>query len=240
MRHMFLVVFIFTCVSGIAQEKKIMQPKPRVLFFGEEEDHEEILEVIRKAGFDVTLASSDKVDCEEEEIEKALKDLKDYRLVMVLRYDVCYQGLAEALGEFVKAGGGVIIFSGVPTFLSHEEPGETVQGIREIDEDIAEWFGASRYANSRGTALIEKDNPFGLKFEEEDEIDEAGPGAAAIPESHLEDEAEIIGVWESGHIWAFTYTYGKGRVYYQSTADSQESLELLKAAALWAANIDNK
>jgi hypothetical protein len=201
-------------------------PEPRALYFGKPEDA--ILKATRGAGFHTFVA---------DKFYAGIEVLKRYQLVTVVSYDVCSRLLADALKEFIAQGGGAILYSGVPAMLPHTPPppGGT-SGFNDISY-VAEWFGAKHYTNIGGKATLTKTNPFKTKLPSDSLLEaSAGGSCAGIAENSLEPGAKVIAKWEQGAIYAFTYRYKDGRVYYQAYEGGEIGSELIRGAALWVTN----
>lgn len=78
---------------------------------------------------------------------------------------------------------------------------------------IQEWFGCRVFANTDGVARAVVDNLFGTSLQANDVVytrdDEWGKAVV-----ELNSNAQIIAKWDSGEVYAFTYEYGEGRVFY--------------------------
>jgi hypothetical protein len=219
-----VLILITTFVVTLGQEKDDKQAK--ALYLGNEGDS--LIKAIKKAGFDITVATMDKLD-------ETIKNIntKNYNLVVVVSYDMCKKELGKALEDFLKDGGGVILYSGVPVILSRNVGNHLSFEMKEIHK----WFGATRYTNTGGGSTITKDKPFGLDFVEGTTLVEGpatGGSSAAIQREGLSKKAEVIAQWADGLIWAFTHEYEKGRLYYQACEGGKKGLRLFRAGANWA------
>lgn len=205
---------------------KDLLSEPRAFYFGKPEDT--MLKAIREAGFHTFVA---------DKFYEGVEDLKMYQLVVVVNYGVCSQKLADALKELVAQGGGVILYSGVPAMLPHPQlPQDLSRGFNDISY-IAEWFGAKQYVNIGGKATVTKTNPFKTRLPSDSLLEaSAGGSSAGIAENSLSPGAKIIAKWEQGAVYAFTYRYNDGRVYYQANEGGEIGSELLRGAALWVTN----
>jgi hypothetical protein len=90
--------------------------------------------------------------------------------------------------------------------------GLTVLGGTDLSS-FQDWFGAQSFANTNGNAKLVVDNLFGTKLGNNEVVYSGGGSEKAI--TMLSDDARIIALWESGHVFAFTHEYKEGRVYYQ-------------------------
>ncbi|MFH1226569.1 MAG: hypothetical protein V1701_01545 [Planctomycetota bacterium] len=219
--------------SNIPTPGKMAVPEPpKALYFGADDDA--VGKAIRQAGFDVVTADS---------FDAGKDDLKKFQLVVVVDYAVCSQKLADALKEFAGQGGGMILFSGVPSALPYPElPHDLTRGFNDISY-IAEWFGASQYVNVGGNAATTMADAFGTKLLAGSLLETSASGSSAgIDTNSLDKNAKIVATWEDGPVYAFTYCYKDGRVYYQSSSKGggwagEVGLELIRGAARWAANL---
>jgi hypothetical protein len=203
-------------------------PKPNALFFGKTDSP--LLKTVREAGFNTCVA-----DVFLEEVE----DLKRFDLVVIRSYGMCSVKLADALAKYIKEGGGVMLFAGVPAILGIPEPYPPNNGgdRRYVQPDltyISEWFGSARYSNQGGEITLVLEDAFQTTLKKNSVFDpEGGGSAAAIPEGSLAESTKAIAKWNRGGNWAFTNTCGDGRVYWQSTDGGEIGLELVRSAALW-------
>ena len=84
-------------------------------------------------------------------------------------------------------------------------------------ENIQEWFGCRGYANGGGNATPVFDNPFGTELSKKDALFTEKPGHFSYAGvTSLNDDSQLIALWSTGLVYAFTHEYGDGRVYYQS------------------------
>lgn len=143
------------------------------------------------------------------------ESLEDYDLVVISAYWAIEPQHEPLVRDYIFNGGNVVLLAGVPSlFVVYSKDWWTwpVGGDLSAIED---WFGASGYGNTAGSAFVMVDNPFGTEFRVGDAVAEnVGPSAAAV--TQVNPEAEIIAKWEYGYTFAFTHEYGQGRVYYQA------------------------
>jgi hypothetical protein len=133
------------------------------------------------------------------------------------------------LEDYIGSGGGVVLLEATPYYL----------GI----QDVAEWLGASAYANAEKCedAVVTGTRPFSTSFEVGSVVAKTScvwEGAAAMAD--LLQSAELIAKWEiSELVYAFTNRYGRGRVYYQAqfggAYEGEEAWTLFLAGTRWAA-----
>ena len=163
------------------------------------------------------------------------ENMEEYDLVIVGSYTAAWQGTADYMKNYIANGGGAIILSGVPAVFPYPYPhGYTTQGYYDISY-ISDWFGSSRYANTGGTARISMNNPLGTTYNSGD-ILISGAGYACAAVTNLHPDAQTLAKWDTGPVFAFTHTYGNGRVFYLAASGSAID-DLYLAGALWAANV---
>ena len=75
-------------------------------------------------------------------------------------------------------------------------------------------FGSSYYVNSGETARPAFDNPVGTSLSTNDILFTGSPKHAGV--TSLNEDAQVIAFWSKSAVFAFTYEYGDGRVYYQA------------------------
>lgn len=190
-----------------------------------------VIQTLRSAGFNITVAS--------ELDEKIITDLKKYQLIVVVKYEVCCQKLANALKEFVAQGGGVMLYGGVPAVLPHPKtPADAWHnGFKNI-EYISEWFGAGGYENIGGKASLVQQNPFNTRLPKDTVLNSVdGRSNARIIMGGINKKTKVIARWQSGDIYAFTHNYKDGRVYYQAYLGGEIELELFRGGCIWATNL---
>jgi len=165
------------------------------------------------------------------------ENMEEYDLVIVNTYTAPWQGTADYMKNYIANGGGAVILGGVPAMFPYPYPhGYTTQGYYNISY-ISDWFGSSRYANTGGTARITMDNPLGTTYYSGDIlISGVGYASAAVTNLHP-DDTQILARWDTGPVFAFTHTYGNGRVFYLAGSGYPAIDELYLAGVLWAANV---
>lgn len=82
-------------------------------------------------------------------------------------------------------------------------------------------MGASFYSNAEGRAVISVNNPLGTSLLA-NQTALVGPSSQASV-SGLQPGADPVAVFTDGGIFAYTYEYGRGRVYYQATHDFESN-----------------
>ena len=140
------------------------------------------------------------------------EDLSSYDLLVLHAYWAVEPRHEPLIRNYVLAGGGVIILSGVPPYLvDYEKSWWTTTNLTPIHE----WFGASSYVNVGGYATVTIDHPFGTELTVGSSLcSEVGYSNAAV--SCLDNDTQIVARWCCGEPYAFSHEYGQGRVYYQA------------------------
>lgn len=147
-------------------------------------------------------------------------DLSGYDVVVIESYWACEPGDEPIIRNYISSGGGVVIIAGVPGYLV------TYSKNWYIGMDLSsiqEWFGASLYENTGGYARIVVDHPFGTYLLEGDTV------FTGLTQSHaaaasLDEDARVVARWSAGVCFAFTHTFGQGRVYYQADYRTPDAL----------------
>lgn len=148
-------------------------------------------------------------------------NLNGYDLVVLNAYWAVEPRHCQLIRDYIANGGGVVILSGVPELFrcyckdwwSYSCPTDPAS----IGMD--EWLGCDgNYVNTAGNAYVTVDNPFGTVLKSGDLlVAPTGDSAAGIMDPH--EGSRIVATWKDGVTYAFTYTYGQGRVYYQAEYD---------------------
>jgi len=147
-------------------------------------------------------------------------DLDKYALVLCVgNYSGYSRRVADKLESYIAEGGSVLIESGVPAYLAASS------GTTFDLSYIADWFGAANYANVFGRNQVlarTVEHPIW-----EPEVTETlyarvnyMDGGAAV--KNLRSGAETVAVWtitEGPLIGMFTYTHGRGKVFYTTIAN---------------------
>lgn len=126
---------------------------------------------------------------------------------------------AVLVREYLANGGGVVVLAGVPCYFSVycKDRWPYLLGGMNLTS-FKDWFGATSYVNTGGSANVVYDNPFGTQFLVSDMLFFTESRSAAAV-SGLEDDSEIVATWSSSWgpmVFAFTHEFGEGRVYYQA------------------------
>ena len=138
--------------------------------------------------------------------------LTGLNVLVIEAYFACEPSKAQLIQDYISSGGGVVLLFATPRYLSvyckDMWPGNSL-------EPIHEWFGASYYVNSGGSAYVAVDNPFGTNLSQ-NQILFTNPGSSLSAVESLDQDTQVLANWRSGACFAFTHTYGQGRIYYQA------------------------
>ena len=146
-------------------------------------------------------------------------DLTPYDVIVMYAYYAVEPHLESLIREYIYNGGNVVLLSGIPTYFTiHSKTLNTGYDLERIED----WFGASRYRNDGGYVRVAFDNPFGTSLLTSEVSIFEGSGNAAV--SSLRNGAKPIAYYDSGGVFAFTYEFGDGRVYYQANFHLLENL----------------
>jgi len=140
------------------------------------------------------------------------ENLTSYDIVVIHAYYAIEPQNEPLIRNYVNNGGSVVLLYGAPIYFTGYS--KTMASPGESLESVEEWFGASTYFNTGGSARVAFDNPFGTSLFTSDILMTGIYGNAAI--KSLDNDAEAIAFWDSGEVFAFTHEYGAGRVYYQA------------------------
>lgn len=159
-------------------------------------------------------------------------DLSEYDVVVIDSYWACEPGNERVIRNYLSAGGGLVLIAAVPRYFAvyckDMWPGH------ELDP-VQEWFGASWYGNSGGSATIAIDNPVGTPMLRGESLGFfAGYSQAAV--TGLHEDSTLLAGWETGEAFSFTHEFGQGRVFYQATYHAPSPLT---ADFTWAPFIIN-
>lgn len=122
---------------------------------------------------------------------------------------------SDLVRDYLSNGGGVVIRGSPPCHFAVYCKDRWPYRFGGTDlSSIQDWFGASRYANTNGEAMLVVDDPFGTQLADNEMIFSGDLSRSGVTD--LDDDAEVIAMWESGIVFAFTHEYNGGRVYYQA------------------------
>ncbi len=166
-----------------------------------------ISSILEQSGFEVTFAGD------------IPESLNAYDLVIIEASWAVEPKHAQLVKEYLSSGGGLVILRGVPCYFNvyckDHWPGEIGADLTPIQE----WFGSSVYVNIHGHSRLIVDKPFGTDLAN-NTIVYNGLTGSEKGVTLLNSNAQTIALWEWGSIYAFafTYEYGRGRLYYQGEA----------------------
>ena len=133
-------------------------------------------------------------------------------VLVIEAYFACEPSKAQLIEDYISNGGGIVLLFATPRYLSvyckDMWPGSDL-------EPIQEWFGASYYVNSGGKAYVAVDNPLGTNLLQ-NQILFTNPSSSLSAVETLHQDSQVLANWQSGTCFAFTHTYGQGRIYYQA------------------------
>jgi len=140
--------------------------------------------------------------------------LSGYDLLIIEAHYAIEPKHAPLVKEYISNGGAVVILASVPCQFSvyckdwwpYRMGGMNLGSIQD-------WFGCRFFANTGGVARAVVNNPVGTSLHANDVVytrDTSG-GKAVV---ELNSNAQVIARWDSGEVYAFTYEYGEGRVFY--------------------------
>lgn len=148
-------------------------------------------------------------------------NLSGYDVVVLDAYWAVEPRHCPLLQNYIGNGGGVVILAGVPEFMrcyckdwwTYRCP--TDNASLNIDE----WLGCDgNYVNTGGYATVTIDNPVNTSLMSGDALfASAGYSCASLYPPY--DGTHVIATWDAGFVFAYTYEYGLGRVYYQAAYD---------------------
>jgi hypothetical protein len=148
-------------------------------------------------------------------------DLSNYDLVVLSAYWAVEPSQCQLFKDYINNGGGVVILSGIPEFFRTYCKSWWTYNLPTdpASTDMDQWLACDgNYFNTGGTAYVSVDNPFGTTLKSGDLIMTAsGESNAGIMNPY--NGSTIIASWQNGVTFAYTYTYGKGRVYFQASYD---------------------
>lgn len=146
-------------------------------------------------------------------------DLSGYSLVVLDAYWAVEPRYCQLIRDYIAGGGGVVMLAGVPEFFRCYAKGWGTYGLATDDLSVGmkEWLGSSDYENTgfRAYASVAVDNPFGTSLLKGDIVFVGSSNSHASMVS-LNGDSQAVATWSSGFYFAYTHTYGQGRVYYQA------------------------
>jgi hypothetical protein len=158
-----------------------------------------ILQALEQAGFEVESAGD------------IPENLEDYDLVVIHPYYAAEPKYEPLVGNYVFNGGSVVILAAVPAYFT-----VYCKDMWPGNNPLPEWLGSGYYTNAGGTATVTVSNPFSTALLAGDALFHTG-GFSCAAISLQANNGEVVALWSSGSVFAFTNEYGQGRVYYQAT-----------------------
>jgi len=142
--------------------------------------------------------------------------LTEYDVVVITAYWAVEPRHEPLIRNYVSNGGSVVLISAVPAyFVAYDKDLWPTTDLNSIQE----WFGARMYMNTGGYANVTVDNPVGTPLLTGDTlVEERGYSSAAV--TSLNNDTLVLAKWGTELIFAFTYEYGEGRIYYQAEFES--------------------
>ena len=167
------------------------------------------------------------------------QSLSGYDLVVLEAFWAIEPRHQALVKNFISNGGGVAMLGMTPCFFSvyckdrwPYRAGEWPTGPGGTDlTQLSDWFGYKNYVNVGGSAYPKSNNPFGTSLMTSDQLFYT-PGGSAASVSNPVGDTNVIAQYSSGTssstmpfpfdipnagptAFAFTHTYGAGRVYWQ-------------------------
>ena len=148
------------------------------------------------------------------------ENLTSYDLLVLDAYYAVEPKHEPLIRDFIQKGGGVVLLSGVPSYLVAycKDMWPYRFGGSDLGS-VQEWFGAWCYVNAGGYANVTVDNSFGLPLMKGDTLVE-GTGYSCACVTGLNNDSQAVAEWGTGETFAFSHLYGGGRVYYQASYDT--------------------
>jgi len=139
------------------------------------------------------------------------ENLDNYDVVVLYAYWAIEPRHANLIRDYVANGGGVVFVEAAPCYLVNY--GKNMNPFCDLTP-IQEWFGANQYVNAGGSSRVVENNPFGTSILTTDTLFCSSEHSCAAIKS-VNSDAQVIALWDSGLILAFTHECEQGRIYYQ-------------------------
>jgi hypothetical protein len=152
--------------------------------------------------------------------------LEDYDLVVLFAYFATEPRHASLIGNYVEGGGSVVLICGTPChFMVYSKTMTTFpNALYPPDFSPLLWLGAGSYRNGGGEAKLLVDSPFGTGLARSDVLLVGSLSCGSM--TQLDSDAKPLAVWgqplqswvTETLVFAYTFEYGAGRLYYQAIA----------------------
>jgi hypothetical protein len=146
-------------------------------------------------------------------------NLSQYSLVYLEAYFACNPANASLISNYISSGGGVVIYAGAICYLAYAS--KTMNTGEDLSS-VASWFGASYYDNTGGSAVVTIPDPLGTTLNVGDTL-QTVTGYSCAGVIDMNQSSMVLGTWNDGSTFAFTNTYGQGRVYWQARVEPQST-----------------
>jgi hypothetical protein len=144
-------------------------------------------------------------------------NLTGYNLLVLGAYYAIDPSKLAIVKDFIASGGGVVLLSGDPEYFRCYCKNLHTWDLPTANTslDMNEILGCGTYDNSGGNATVTVNNPFGTNLLAGDTVFQTS-GYSNAAEWNTYVGSNVIARWEDGSIFAYTFQYGQGRVYYQA------------------------
>lgn len=133
--------------------------------------------------------------------------------VLYLEAYFCNEPADEtAIHGYISNGSGVVIMSASICYLAYYS--KTTNAGTDLTS-VEPWFGAYQYVNTGGSAYVTVANPLNSSLNIGDQL-YPYPGDNMAGIVNMSQDSQVLATWQDGSTYAFTHTYGQGRVYWQA------------------------
>jgi hypothetical protein len=183
----------------------------------------ETTQALQNDGFNVTYAGG------------IPQNLTGYDLVVIeAAWGAVHPSDSDTISNFVDNGGGVCMFCITPCFFIVNCTDRWPYRFGGTDlSAIADWFGYNTYFNLGGSAYPSFDHPLGTSLLTTDQIFYTSGSSAASVNGPVDNNTQVVAQYQgtsgmpppfpffdsstnSPAPFAFTHTFGAGRVYWQA------------------------
>ena len=145
-------------------------------------------------------------------------DLSPYSVIIIDCYEACHPSNSATISDYLAKGGGAVLIGETPIYFVINDESE-VQSQNDV-YSIHDWLGAELITYDGGQALITENNTLGSKLLINEKV---FTGPWGLPSAnYLGGSATPKALWADGGIFAYTYTPGDGRLYYQAAYNNRE------------------